>query len=102
MKSPITPLALPFIFLLVLLNLCIHLIIQLSPHIKSLAVALYRGTRAYLGAVAVISAIKFQEASYYWTPHPDDGLIDSFISVAIADICWAIATIAKGVGRICE
>jgi hypothetical protein len=102
MKSPITPLALPFIFLLILLNLCIHLVILASPHLKSLTIALYRSARAYLGAVAVICAVRFKNATYYFKPHQDDGFVDSFIGVAIADMCWAIVAISRGVSRICE
>ena len=102
MKNPSTPIIILLGFCILLINLAVHTIILLLPHIKRLVKALYRGTTTYTSALLVVSANTAQSIAYYCYPLDDEGFVDTFLGVAIADLGWAIATVSGRLSRICE
>jgi hypothetical protein len=124
MKSPATPIILLLGFFILLLNLCIHLVLLSLPYLKRFSVAAYRASKAYLKALLSTVETKARATGYYCYPLDDEGLIDTFLGVLMADLGWAIVRISgrlvqsrpsqtskdqqgcfvsdAGLGRICE
>jgi hypothetical protein len=113
MKSPATPLILLVECLLLLINLCVHLIILSLPYIKRFSFAAYRASKAYLKALSTTVEAKAQANAYYCLPLDGEGLIDTFfgdgalptpikktkyvgaLKGVVADISWAIAAFCR-------
>jgi hypothetical protein len=102
MKSPATPLILLVGCIILLINLCIHAVTLSIPYLQRFTIAAYRHTkrsvcftRAYLKALLITVEAKASATAYYCLPDHEEGLIDTFLGVLMADLSWAIVVVSR-------